>query len=448
MAGDTARGMLAQWRFDAPAGTTISGVQLWRNIGKRENTWELYTRLADGTKLPNSDCTRPVDQFTCQLGGPGTAPVEWSGLATGSVRVGIACVNTSTTCAPGGTLHHAWTAIYRSIVTIDDPTPPTATGGAGSLFAGGYVRGNATASVGSAADGSGIRAVQVRVDGGRVVGETPLTCDYTRSRPCQDVAAPVSVPVVTANIGDGTHTAQVGAVDAGGNFTAATTQTIVVDNDAPAPPTATSPIFSTTTDDQASISWAEPSNQVSPITTAHVTVCRLAACRSTTQPAGAGTGHATVALPDGPGAYTASVALADGAGNHVPTYATHWSITRTTADAVPSAGDGTRPPSTTTARLPSARLGIATPKVARDRRTITVRGTVAAAVCGQVRLTIRTRIAGRARSITKHATIARGRYATTVRLPSRRWRTATITARFARSATHRETTTTRTIRNR
>ena len=243
------------------------------------------------------------------------------------MRVGIACVNTSTTCAPGGTLHHAWTAIYRSIVTIDDPTPPTASGASGSLFAGGYLRGNASATLGSAADGSGIKAVQVRVDGSRVVGETALACDYTRSRPCSDVASPTTVPVVTSNIGDGTHVAQVGAVDAGGNFTPASTQTITVDNEAPAPPTPTSPVFATTAGARATISWTEPPGQVSPVTHAHITVCKATVCRTSTQPAGLGSGQATVALPDGPGAYAVSVSLSDAAGNHDPYRAAHWSIT-------------------------------------------------------------------------------------------------------------------------
>ena len=354
------------------------------------------------------------------------------------MRVGIACVNTSTTCAPGGTLHHAWTAIYRSIVTIDDPTPPTASGASGSLFAGGYLRGNATATLGSAADGSGIKAVQVRVDGSRVVGETALACDYTRSRPCSDVASPTTVPVVTSNIGDGTHVVQVGAVDAGGNFTPASTQTITVDNEAPAPPTPTSPVFATAAADRPTISWTEPPGQVSPVTHAHITVCKATVCRTSTQPAGLGSGQAIVALPDGPGAYAVSVSLSDAAGNHDPYRAAHWSITLagSLATVIPTP----TPPTPTTPT--SAGLRLATPIVAKDRRTIRVRGTTAQNTRGRVRLTLKARIAGRVRTTTKHATVTNRRYTATLRLPSRRWRTATLTAR------HGTTTITRTIRNR
>ena len=338
-----------------------------------------------------------------------------------------------------GTLHHAWIAIYRSIVTIDDPTPPTASGATGTLFAPGYLRGNATATLASASDGSGIRAVQVRVDGDRVVGETELPCDFTRSRPCEDVVSPVSVPVVAANIGDGVHTAELGVVDAGGNFTPATTRAITVDDTAPAPPAATSPVLTTTTAHTATISWTEPPQQVSALAAAHVTVCSAVTCRTTSQPAGLGAGSATVALADGPGMYRVSVTHSDAAGNHDPNRAAHWSITRTATSSSTPQTPATPP---TTTPLPGARLVIARPMVAKDRRTITVRGTVSPSARGRVRLTVRVRIAGRVRTQTKHAAIARGRYAMRLRLPSRRWRTATVTAR------HGPTMATRTVRNR
>jgi hypothetical protein len=247
--------------------------------------------------------------------------------------------------------------------------------------------------------------------------------------------APTSVPVVTANIGDGTHVAQVGAVDAGGNFTAAATQTMTVDNDAPAPPSPTSPVFATVAAERATIEWTEPSSQVSPIAAAHITVCKATSCRTSTQPAGFGSAQAIVALPDGPGTYAASVSLSDAAGNHDPYRAAHWSITR--AGAAPSVA---LPPAKTTPD--NGRLAVGTATVAKDRRTIRIRGTTAATTQGRVRLTLKARIKGRVRSTTTHAAVTNRRYAATLRLPSRRWRTATLTAR------HGTTTITRTIRNR
>ena len=177
-------------------------------------------------------------------------------------------------------------------------------------------------------------------------------------------------PVTTSNIGDGTWTARVGAVDAGGNFTAAGAQTITVDNNAPAAPTATSPSSLTTADATTRISWTEPSGQVSPITTAHITLCKAGgACSTTTQPAGAGAGAATLSLADGPGNYAASVALTDAAGNFDPNRAAHWAITRATPSGTTTPGSPERrnePPQTSRT---SPRLTAATPTVARDRRT-------------------------------------------------------------------------------
>ncbi len=61
---------------------------------------------------------------------------------------------------------------------------------------------------------------------------------------------------------------------------------------------------------------------------------------------------------------------------------------------------------------------------------------------GRVRLTLRARINGRVRTVTKQPTVMNRRYRATLRLPSRRWRTATLTAR------HAGTTITKAIRNR
>jgi len=446
-----ARGSEAYWRFEAPDGTLIERAQLWRTAAKAENAWKLIARLASGGLIEEFDCTRPVHSLECRLGGPLSAQVDWP-LATASLSLGIACVATPTTCAPGFSEHEVWVAIHRSVITINDPTPPTASNAGGTLLAGGYLRGNATATVGTAADGSGIKAVQVRVDGDRVVGETQLACDYTRAAPCDDVASPVTVPVVTANIGDGHWTARIGVVDAGGNFTAAATQPIVVDNGAPLAPTATSPASLATAGDTATIAWREPPSQVSAITAAHVTLCRDGACSTTTQPAGAGAGQATLRLAAGPGAYAARVSLLDAAGNHNPHHAAHWSITRTQSAAAatpaPAPARETPRPAPTRTRS-SARLTLAAPKIARGRRTVSVRGSVAPGVRGRVTVSLSARVSGRARTFTRRATITQDRrYRATFTLPSSRWRSATVTARYAGSATHRSARASRTVRAR
>src|SRR3954453_16185494 len=249
--GAAPSGSYAQWRFDAPPGTTVTRLRLWREIGKRENTWVLYTRAADGTRLGgtagtgvnDSDCVVDPNSFTCKVGLPGSAAADWTGINTSGVRVGIQCVAAS--CATGATLQHAWTAIYGAAVTVNDPTAPTATGAAGSLLTNTYLRGTATATLNSASDATGVRAVQVR-EGGTVLAQTQRSCDYSRRVPCTDLTAPGSVTVATTGMADGPHTIQVGANEAAGNFAAATSQQVLVDNTAPAAPTRTSPASQTT----------------------------------------------------------------------------------------------------------------------------------------------------------------------------------------------------------
>ena len=355
------------------------------------------------------------------------------------MRVGIACINTSTTCAPGGTLHDAWTAIYRSIVTIDDPVSPTASGAGGSLLAGGYLRGNATASLGSASDSTGIRAVQVRVDGDRVVGETQLACDYTRRARAAMSRLRSRSRSSPRTSGTEPGRAQIGAVDAGGNFTAA------VDPDdhrrqqrSGRAPGHVAHVRDDLRHDRDDLVDRAPEPGLADHDGPRDRLQGGGGCRTSTQAAGSGRGSRPSQLPDGPGRYTATVSLSDAAGNHIAYNAAHWSVTLagSLATVIPTPTPPT--PSTPT----SAGLRLATPTVAKDRRTIRVRGTTAQNTRGRVRLTLKARIAGRVRTTTKQATVTNRRYAATLRLPSRRWRTATLTAR------HGGTTITRTIRNR
>ena len=342
-------------------------------------------------------------------------------------------------CATGATLHEAWTGIHAAIVTVNDSTAPTASGASGSLLAGGYLRGNVTAGVGSASDSTGINRLQVRVDGDRVVASGPeRACDFTRRAPCANLTATESLTFDSASIGDGTWTARVGVLDAGNNFTAAGTQTVTVDNTAPTAPTTTSPASVTVTAPSTTISWTAPAGQVSPITTAHITVCGPTGCRTNTQPAGNAAGGATVNLA-GNGAHTARVALQDAAGNLSTSQAATWTIT------FPSP-IGPAPLATATPTRASPRLVVARPTVTPDRRTISIRGTVAAGVSGRVTITATARVAGRTRTITERAKIRGGRYSAKLKLPSSAWRSAKVTVRYPGNATRRAATITRAIR--
>jgi hypothetical protein len=443
--GSAPLGRFAQWRFDAPAGTSLTRLRMWRYAGKQTNLWELFARTADGTKLPGNDCTKPPDQFACTLGGPGVMD-DFDSLNTTSLQVGLACSFAMTSCSTGATLHDAWSAMYSAIVTVNDPVAPIASGGSGSLFAGGYLRGRVTAGVASASDSTGIRALHVRVDGSAVARSPDRACDFTRRAPCPQLTTPESLSFDSRGISDGTHTAQVGVLDSGENFTPARTEQITLDNTPPVAPTPTSPPSVTTAATAAAIAWTEPRGQVAPITSASVDVCGPTGCQTSAQAAGDGSGTATISLPS-VGTYTVRVALRDAAGNVNPNQAAAWTITRAVPVALPPI-EPTSTPSTPTPAKTTPRLLVARPTVARDRRTVTVRGRVAAGVSGKVMVKASARIGGRTRTVTRRASIRGRRYAVRLRLPSTRWRTAQVTVRYGGSATRNAATVTRTVRQR
>jgi hypothetical protein len=449
-------GSFAHWQFDAPPSTSITRVRLWRQVRKQLNSWELYTQTADGTKLSGSDCEVAPDDFDCNVGMPGGPPADWANLNTSSLRVGIRCIATNL-CLTGATIHEAWTALYSAMVTVDDPTTPTVSGPGGSLFGGGYLRGTANATLASASDNTGIRALQVR-KGAAVVGEALRACDYSRRVPCANPAGATSVSVNTAALPDGAHTLEVGATDAAGNYAGAAPQQVTVDNTAPAAPTALGSATMTVRTANASVFWNEPPGQIAPIVAAHMTVCGPRGCA---QHRFASRSGQAVSLSDGVGTYNVSVALEDAAGNVSLDRAARWTIffgepplgldpLPAGFKPTPAAATTAAPATAPTARpvLPTPRVVLARPVVARDRRTITARGTVRPGVRGRVTVSAAARIGRRTRTVTTRVSIRNRRYTARLRLPSSAWRTAAVTARFAATPTHRAQRVTRTVRQR
>jgi hypothetical protein len=444
--GGPAVGRFAAWRFDAPAGTELSHLRIWQTATKNTTDWELYAGTNEGN-IPDSDCVLSPLALDCSVAST-SVPIEYSFAPTSSLQVGLRCSFATTSCSTGATLHDAWSAMYATVVTVNDTTAATASDAGGTLLAGGYIHGTVTASVNSGSDGSGIRALKVLVDGNRQVARTPdRACDFSRRAPCPQLTTPESFSFDSRSIPDGTHSAAIGVVDTGENFTPAGTQQITVDNTAPFAPIATSPTSTATGTATVPVSWLEPGGQVSPITAAHITVCGPAGCSTTTQPAGTGAGSATVGVP-AVGTYTVSVALEDAVGNFAAGQAAVWTINRSLACACPGTVTPLPLPQPTPTPKTSPRLTTARPTVARDRRTVSVTGTVAPGVTGKVTIKASAKIHGGTRTVTKRAPIRGRRYAVRLTLPSAAWRTATITVRFPGDAAHRSARITRRVSQR
>jgi hypothetical protein len=137
----------------------------------------------------------------------------------------------------------------------------------------------------------------------------------------------------------------------------------------------------------------------------------------------------------------------DLAGNADPARATVWTITRvapSVAAPVPPADPAPAPPAPRPRVDPGLRIVSATSS--RNRRTVTVRGTLAVADTQHVSVRVRVRIGRRTRTVRATALTSGNRFRATLRLPSARWSSATILARVAGTSGYLTVQRTTTIR--
>jgi hypothetical protein len=252
LARSTARdGIDAGWarsaflRFDAPAQTVISRIQLWRHgqsvradgADGGGDEWDVFAQTDDGS-LSLEGCVVPEGQASCNVGAP--EDLNGKGLSKASLATydldtawalwGVTC-NPSTlkNCPTANGLGYPYGSfnLWGSIVTIrDDVKPGLAVGG--GLWAEGWRR-PGDALTYDASDNAGIKAVHAQV--GSVTAAASGSCDYRRPAPCGGRLSG-SLALATAPP-DGPQPASVTAIDAAGNETT-TTRTVHIDGNAPA----------------------------------------------------------------------------------------------------------------------------------------------------------------------------------------------------------------------
>jgi hypothetical protein len=235
-------GIVAYWahsayfRFEAPQGTTITRLRLWRHgqtvrgEGGVEE-WDILAQTDDGD-LAFEKCFHAPDQPVCNTGAP--EPLDGKGVSDASMAthdVDTRFVNLGVSCNPNGFKSCATAAangyplgsynLWGSVVTIRDDVKPSLTVG-GSLWSDGWHRpGEAVAY--DASDVAGVTAVEARV--GDAVGTANGACDFRREAPCsrrlQGALLLGSAPA------DGAHDASVSATDAAGNVTTATRRILI-----------------------------------------------------------------------------------------------------------------------------------------------------------------------------------------------------------------------------
>jgi hypothetical protein len=200
-------------RFQAPAGTRIASVLVYRTFsanGGSDLVWEVYDdgRRIDLCYLAGGACASQPRQITYTLTGGDVFDMrEVCGPAAGTP-----------TCsgAPGSS------AISRAGVTLRDDSAPVATAPpSGPLVAPGrLLAGSQPVAVALGDSGGGVRDVAVEVDGTRrttqAVDDPNCAPDYVRPVPCP-ASATLTAALDTTQLSDGHHALRVLADDAAGN---------------------------------------------------------------------------------------------------------------------------------------------------------------------------------------------------------------------------------------
>jgi hypothetical protein len=302
------RGTTAALTFDAPAGTTITGIdfdaRLLTNPGWTVGVFDASRGawLWCGTR-----CLTTANQWVHN---------ELRGLATRRIQALVRCE--APRCRSD--LRRAVIALRHARVYLADDSAPAVTGVRGGLMGDGWLRGVQDVAF-DAGDNSGIRAARIELDG-HVVHDAPRGCDDTRPVPCSNGATGALLD--TRTWADGTHALRLGAMDAGGNWTWVE-RTVHVDNTPPAEP---APALDGGADwtpaRTRTLAVPLPDAQAAPLVRARVKACRVgggcAESAPALEPRAAAPPAATVPVTavEGPGEYAVRLALEDAAGNIGP----------------------------------------------------------------------------------------------------------------------------------
>jgi hypothetical protein len=247
---------------------------------------------------------------------------QWAAFSFGNLsQHGIALQTTCTSptgCRRDG---NNFGAGYLSgvVVTLADDVAPATRITGGSLTTAGWKRGTQTIDY-SATDNTGIRTLETIADG-VVVGRQDFACDPHRPVPCANAGGGLPLDTRRVFSGDGRHTLTIRATD-GGENTSSASQTVLVDNTAPAQPQNLTLMGSGDwqSTNQFEATWQPPTSAGAPIAAARYELCPVSgpssACRDATQ-SGSGTRLENLQVP-GDGEWRLRVWLQDAAGNADP----------------------------------------------------------------------------------------------------------------------------------
>lgn len=294
--GAHAAGSAARWRFDAPPGSTVTGVAIIASYGTSDARWQAV--LSNGRDVLQG-C--PAGTSPCLAQGNGFIDIPPSQ----TIYTEAFC--TSGTC-PSGT--RARVTLRSAAVRVSDLTPPSIVDPSGPAWTSEWLSTTVPVTFG-ATDASGISAVSAEIDG-KDVGYQSRACDPYLPR-CDDWTGSIDVNV--RNTPDGPHTLGLRVADRAQEERVVTRQ-VVVDNTAPALPENLAlageggpwrPQPKTT------LSWTNPAQAFAPVVGASYSACSVATGECVE---GDGNSPTSLELPlPQPGLYSVQLWLRDAAGN-------------------------------------------------------------------------------------------------------------------------------------
>lgn len=226
-------GATAGWQFTAPAGDTISAINVNRDLYEQGEGWVPRIIEAGGNVLPGETCSFSAGNGGCEVSGE----AMHDGLDTTGLAIELVCEPAPvqlTACGNGFSEHDARVELNSATVTVTDDQAPQVTSTSGSLFTGGLVRGTLSGTI-DGSDNSGVQYARLYVDGG-LSAQQQLACDFTQAAPCP-ASSSNQLSLNTATLANGPHQIQAAVVDAAGNQTLASPVQITVDNTNPPAPT-------------------------------------------------------------------------------------------------------------------------------------------------------------------------------------------------------------------
>lgn len=441
-----APGASAEWRFTAPAGTTITRWRYDRLLGKyADPDWTVYGKLGDGTVIDSCDFSLPADE--CRVPPPGESGFrDERDISTDKLVFGFSCDTApGFTCVTGATLHHVWASIYSSTVTLTENSLPTVGLPSGSLVTGsGWHQGTESVSF-SASDSSpgvGVKETRVYIDD-VLRGSVAHTCDYTLTIPCADPPGQILHSVDTTAVADGERPVEVAAVDAAGNERRGVPVNVRFDNNPPADLS----VVANALGSQITVSWSAGDGAGSGAQSYDLEVSDTGApyepwLAATTQTSATYTGAPggnyffRMRARDHAGHLSGYVASGQIVVPPIPPGATP--VPPTPGTPAPPDGGGAPTGSGDSERAtPTLRLG----RVRRGTRLLVV-GAVEPTATGEVAVTYAARVRGRARRLTRTVEIRRARFRALLPLPRaiRNARRGILTVRYSGDANYRPRT--------